>query len=257
MSKADKPVFPARRVLSTGTVLVLTMSLGTGQALAKPAVRTTTSHNAGVEQHSGQHFGWDNPHVTRLVEQSGQSLVDILERTDQSLAAPGQGSAQAANNLGYADDIAKGIALQMPYVLMKDRLEAAKARLQSGATRAFLDDLVPIYSSIDDLKMVSPELATQLKGGLKQAQRLAQSGTRRSALKQMDRVIDGVMASRIDIPIRYVRQQIEFAREALKRDDIDAARKGVEKALGSMIHVVTDDLSVVQAGLPALAPERT
>lgn len=257
MAKTDKPAFPAHRVLSTGTVLVLTMSLGTGQALARPALRTAASHQAAAGQPAVHRFGWDNPHVARLVEQSGQSLVDILERTDQSLAAPDRESARAANSLGYAEDIAKGIALQMPYVLMKDRLEAAKAKLQAGATQAFLDALVSVYASIDDLKMLSPGLARQLEGSLKNAQRLAQSGSRRSALLQMDNLIDGVVASRIDIPIRYVRQQLDIARKALQRDDIAAARKGVEKALGSMIYVVTDDLSAVQADLPALQPERS
>ena len=249
MTKRDKSVFPARHRLSTGTVLMVSLSLGAGQALAQPVVRTPANHAPMMEQNTVHHFGWDDPHVAHVVEQNGQALVDVLERADQSLAAPDQETAMAANDLSYADDIAKGIELQMPYVLMKDRLETAKGQLEAGATHEFFQDLAPVYASIDDLTMLSPELAGQVKNSVKQAENLARSGARDDAIKQVDKVVGDVVASRIDMPIRYVRQQLGIARKALDRDDIGAARKGVEKALGSMIYVVTGDISAVEAGI--------
>ena len=238
-----------RRHLGLGTVLVLTLSSGTAQVFAKAGVQTPVAESQVLEERSVHHYGWAAPDIALMVEQSSQALVDVLERADQSLTAPDQETVLAANNLDYAYDIASGIGLQMPYVETKDRLESAKDKLAAGATQDFIQQLAPVYAGIDDLILVAPELGGQVKGGVTKAESLAKAGKSGEALKQVDDVVDNVVANRIYIPIHYVQDELDIARKALSRNDIAAAHRGVEKALGSMIYVVTGEMSGDRVGV--------
>jgi hypothetical protein len=198
-------------------------------------------------------WGWANPNIAMMVERTSQALVDVLERAAQALA--GQEPVLAANNLAYAQNLAKSIELQMPYVEMKDRLETAKGKLEAGVSHDFFDELAPVYASIDDLLLVAPELGGQVKGKVQKAEQLAKSGKQGEALKQVEEVVNHVIATRVYIPILYVQAQIDVARKALSRDDINSARKGVEKALGSLIVVVTGDTAAGTLDIASPKPE--
>jgi hypothetical protein len=227
-----------RRSLSLSTALVLALSAGAGLAAEAPNDKTSALARER-DQATVHHWGWANPHIAVMVERSSRALVDVLERADQALTV--QEPVLAANNLVYADKLARAIELQMPYVEIKDRLETAKGKLEDGATHDFFDDLAPVYASIDDLLVVAPELSGQVKGKVRNAEKLVKEGKQGEALKQVDEVVDHVIATRVYIPILYVQGQIDAARKALTRDEIKAARKAVEKALGSLKVVIAGD----------------
>jgi hypothetical protein len=220
-----------RRPLVLPLMLALAMSSG-----AVGAFETSGATTQSLQQTTLHHWGWANPEIAGMVEHSSQALVDVLERADQALND--QETELAANNLAYADNIARSIELQMPFYLMKDRLENAKGKLQAGATHAFIDQLAPVYDSITDLQLVAPGLSLEVRGKLQQAEHMARSGKHQQALQQVDEVLDEIVNVRVYVPILDIQGQIDAARKALQQGHIQAARDRLDKALGSMIAIV-------------------
>jgi hypothetical protein len=212
-------------------MLVLALSSG-GIA----AAGTSGSKTESLQQSTVHHWGWANPVIAGMVEHSNQALLDVLQRADQSLKV---GETELAiNNLDYADKIARSIELQMPFYVMKDRLENARGKLEAGATHEFIDQLAPVYDSIADLQLVAPRLGREVHGKVKQAEKLAGSGKRDQALQQVDQVLDKIVTVQVYVPILDIQGQIDAARKALQQQDIPMARDKVDKALGSMIAIV-------------------
>jgi len=209
------------------------------QAATKWGSRTSPTPPQGLEQTTGHRWGWANRRVVLIAEHTGQALVEELTRAKQALGA--QDSALAASNLAYARELAQAIELEMPYVQFNDRLETANGKLGASAARDFFDDLAPAYAGIDDLMLVAPELGEQVKDKARKTQKLAKAGKPGEVLAQVDGLPDHVLAARVYIPIAYVQGQIDAARKTLARCDIEGAYKGVEKALGSLTAVITDD----------------
>jgi len=219
----------SRRPLVLSVILTLTLISGTVAA-------GTTASSASLQQTGLHHWGWANPRIAGMVEHSNQALLDVLQRADQALN--GKESVLAASNLAYADNIARSIELQMPFYVIKDRLDTAKGKLEAGATHAFIDQLAPVYDSIADLQLVAPNLGREVRGDIEQAQRLARSGRRDQALQQVNRVLDKIVTVQVYVPILDIQGQIDAARKALQQGDMPMARDRVDKALGSMIAIV-------------------
>ena len=213
--------------------LILALALSSVDISVAEASASTTEP---LQQTSLHHWGWANPKIAGMVEHSNQALLDVLQRADQALN--GQESELALNNLAYADKIARSIELQMPFYVMKDRLENAKGQLQAGATHAFIDQLAPVYDSIADLRVVAPGLGQEVQGKVQQAQQLARSGKRDQALQQVDQVLDKIVNVQVYVPILDIQGQIDAASKALHHGDMQMARDKVDKALGSMIAIV-------------------
>ena len=220
-----------RRPLVLSLMLVLALSSTAGAVAG-----TSGSMADALQQTSSHHWGWANPEIAGMVEHSNQALLDVLQRADQALN--GGESELALNNLTYADNIARSIELQMPFYVMKDRLENAKGKLLAGATHAFIDQLAPVYASIADLQLVAPRLGQEVRGKVRQAEKLAGSGRRDQALQQVDQVLDKIVSVQVYVPILDIQGQIDAARKDLHQDNIQTARDRVDKALGSMIAIV-------------------
>jgi hypothetical protein len=222
------------RAASLAVALAFAMSAaGAVAAESKPEVPPGRLGQTAVH-----HLGWADPLIAAMVERSAAALVDVLERADQALA--GQSPVLAVSNLAYAENIARGIALQTPYVEIKARLETARKSLEASAAHDFVDDLAPVYASIDDLMLVAPEMAQKVKAEVRQAEGKAQAGAREQALGQVDALIREIVATRVYLPIAYVEGQIDVARKALVRSDIKGARAAVEKALDSLVVIASN-----------------
>ena len=222
---------PVRQPLMLALILALVLSGSTVSASGLSTGGTSES----LQLTTLHHWGWANPEIAGMVEHSNQALLDVLQRADQALNA--QETELAASNLAYADNIALSIELQMPFFVMKERLESAKRNLQMGTNHAFIDQLAPVYASVVDLQLVAPELGHELRDQLQQAQRLAGSGKRDEALQQLDQILDKIVTVRVYVPVLEVKGQIDAARQALQGGDIQVARDKIEQALGSMIAI--------------------
>jgi hypothetical protein len=223
--------------------LMLALSLGSAPILAATSGSTGTAGQEQLQQSTTHYMGWTDPEIAQKVARSGQALIDVLERADQSLVANDGEAVLAQHNLDYAQQIAQGIERQMPYVVMKDKLLNAKGQLEDGATHDFLQTLAPVYSSIDNLALISPRMAGSLRSGVQQAATLAKGGDGKQAAKQIDDVVDQLTLTRVYLPIITVNQQLELAQKALARQDTTGARNAIEQALGSILIVQTGTVS--------------
>jgi len=224
-------------------VLAVALSLGSGALLAGQAPGVGTAAAGTLQQVTTRHPGWDDPRVALKVERNSQVLIDVLRRAERSLAADDGGAALARSNLDYASLIANGIEQAMPYVEITDRLMNARGRLAAGATHAFIEQLVPVYTDIDELAQVSPQMAGQFKQGVERAEAEAVMGQGAEAMERIDEVVDQVVIARAYLPIVYVKQQLDSAHQALSQQDTERARRSVERALGSLVTVSSGSLS--------------
>jgi len=219
--------------------LALALSLGAGAVSAGQP----TAGGETLRQVTTHYPGWDDPLIALKVERNSQVLIDVLKRADQSLAADDGGAVLAWSNLDYASRIANGIEQEMPYVEITDRLMNARDRLAAGAEHAFIEQLAPVYSGIDDLAQVSPQMAGRFRQGVERAEVEAVMGQRAKAMEKIDEVVDRIVITRAYLPILYVERQLERAHQALSRQDTDRARRSVERALGSLVTVSSGSFS--------------
>jgi len=223
--------------------LAVALSLGAGTLYAGQAAGVGSAAGETLEQVTTHHPGWDDPLVALKVERNSQVLIDVLRRADQSLAADDGGAALARSNLDYASRIANGIEQEMPYVEITDRLMNARGRLAAGANHAFIEQLVPVYTAIEDLARVSPQMAGQFRQGVERAEAEAVMGQAAKAMERIDEVVDQVVITRAYLPILYVKRQLDRAHQALSQQDTDRARRSVERALGSLVTVSSGSFS--------------
>ncbi|MET0053027.1 MAG: YfdX family protein [Candidatus Thiodiazotropha sp.] len=223
--------------------LMLALTLGSAPILAATSGAAPATGQEQLQQDTTHYMGWTDPVIAQKVARSGQALIDVLERADQALVANDGEAVLAQHNLDYAQQIAQGIERQMPYVVMKDKLLNAKGQLEDGATHDFLQTLAPVYSSIDNLAMISPRMAGSLRTGVQQAANLAKAGDGKQAAKQIDDVVDQLTLPRVYLPIITVNQQIGLAQKALAKQDMSGARTAIEQALGSILIVQTGTVS--------------
>ncbi|MEJ2393433.1 MAG: YfdX family protein [Candidatus Thiodiazotropha sp.] len=238
-----------------GTLMLITLSLVSGQLLAEQTSQSSSAPGASLQQDVTHHLGWVDPYIANKVERNSQALIDVLERADQALVANDGDAVLARNNLDYAARIADGIEQEMPYVAIKDNLINAKGRIVAGATHDFFQQLVPVYTAIDNLALVSPQMAGNFRQGVEQAESLAKSGNGQAAMKQVDDVVDQLTLSRIYLPILFVKEQITTAQKLLAQKDMVSARQNVERALGSVIAVSTGDVVTGSVVTDATGPD--
>ncbi|MET0088771.1 MAG: YfdX family protein [Candidatus Thiodiazotropha sp.] len=223
--------------------LMLALSLGSAPIMAATSGTQVAAGQEQLQQDTTHYMGWADPVIAQKVARSGQALIDVLERADQALVANDGEAVLARHNLDYAQQIAQGIERQMPYVVMKDKLLNAKGQLEDGATHDFVQTLAPVYSSIDNLAMISPRMAGSLRTGVQQAATLAKAGDAKQAAKQIDDVVDQLTLARVYLPIITVNRQIGLAQKALAKQDMPGARTAIEQALGSILIVQTGTVS--------------
>jgi len=174
----------------------------------------------------------DSSRLSDASEQIGRAVVRQLVNAHEALALGNRDKArknlQAAGSLNYS-------ALRMmPFAVINDDIFNAKGKL--AETELFYDDLLPIYTELDELAMYAPEKALKAKLHLRKAESFAHKNKTKASIKKLDEVMEVVSKTGIYLPVVYVNGQIKAALHDLKQPESDGrtAIKAVDNAIESL-----------------------
>ncbi|MCB1875329.1 MAG: YfdX family protein [Chromatiales bacterium] len=275
---------PLTRTLTASAVAaVLALSLGTSHAAdakaeATSAAKTTAEQNVAKQAEPkderfteretvAAYSGWEDPDMARIAVHGGRALLRHVQAAHAALQADKLGEARTA--LNAASDFAEGLQLMVPYAVVVDNIRNAKQELLASSTGVIVDDLLPIYASLDEMAEFAPELAKSAKTKLDDAVQHASSGDKEKAAAKLDEVADEISATTVYLPVLYVEGQVLAARKALDHDPADTktAATAIDNSLLSLVHatvnmhVFPDEKATARrtapAPAPAPAPEQT
>jgi len=228
LSTPNSRLFP----LSLALLLASTSALADVPAKAHSAPSPqAASESVNIVSSSG----WANPTLAKAEAESGQALLSHLRSAKAWLVAGSPAGARDA--LITAGEFTDALERTMPFVAVADDVTTARNKLLAGEDELFYDDLLPIYASIDDMQIYTPQLARQVHGKVKKAEAQARRGKSREAARTLREVGDEVTHSAVYLPLGYVDRQIHVAKADLRRDHYQPAKAeaAVDKALNSLI----------------------
>lgn len=258
MKAITKPTL-TRKLLATAMAGVLVFSLGSSYA---STVNKTdeTKNKASQEQiltdnQTLDHYaGWQDPDMARVAEHEGRAMLNHIEAAHAALQEHKTGEARAA--LRAAEDFAEGLQLMAPYTVVVDNIHNAKSSEPLAKdTSIAVNDMLPIYSSFDEMSEYTPNLANSAKTKINQAVRHMRKGADHKVAQKLDEIATEISSYTVYIPVNYVENQIESALAALNMDQADTqtANQAIDNAMQSLVqstvnmHFFPKDKSTVQA----------
>ena len=244
MKSNVKPTL-ARTLIATAMAGALAFTLGTGyagntklpagsKAASKEQVQLTDQETID------QYQGWEDPDMARVAVHGGRALLHHVQVAHAALQEHKTGEARAA--LGAAEDFAEGLQLMIPYTVVVDHIRNAKSQLLATDSDVIVDDMLPIYSSLDEMSAYAPELAGKAKSKLDLAMQHLHRGEKHKAAKKLDEIAADISSTTVYLPVNYVENQIESALVSLDKDPADTktANLAIDNALQSLVHATVN-----------------
>ena len=214
-------------------------------AQAQPAPQAKPAQQAQDEQLTeretvAEYPGWEEPGMGRVAVHGGRALLHHIQAAHEALEQNRLG--EARSGLDAAEDFAQGLQLMVPYTVVKDNVRNADHELVSSRAGIIVGDMLPIYSSLDEMSEFAPELAKTTKSKLDEAAQQADKGKQEQAVTKVDEVAEDVSATTVYLPVLYVEHQIEAARNALSQDPADTAtaKTAIDDAQQSLVQATVN-----------------
>ena len=191
-----------------------------------------------VEQVPVKH-SWSR-HIERLVEHTGREVVHHLvvaaEALDKHESGKARGNLIAAQRLNYS------VMQMLPALSVTEDVYNAKGKMAMGENDRFYEDLLPIYSEIDDLAVYVPKAAQKAKRHLKKSEGLARNGQTKQAMASLSKVMEVISETTVYLPVLFVEGQIKAALYGLNQPkrDIPLAKKAIANALDSLSSITEE-----------------
>ncbi len=138
---------------------------------------------------------------------------------------PDQEAAKA--ELSKAETLLDIIQASLPAAEVKDRIWVAQKHLEYKDTREVLPDLVPIFTSLDELADYMP--VDQAKGHLAKAKEAMGKDQKDQAKEELKQVDEALVYVEADLPLSSTRTLVDQAKADLAKSDT----KGADQALSS------------------------
>ncbi len=186
---------------------------------------------------------WTDPAMGAVAVNAGRALIEHL-RSAQALVDEGSVT-QARGALIDSRDFADALERMMPYLVVVEDITDAKDKLLGEDVDVFYDELLPIYASLDQMKVYAPAVSEHARKGVKHAEAKARSGDTKGASATLQDVANELEGTTVYLPIEYVDGQIRAALNALKGQpaDVSLAKKAVTNALHSLTAVSVSDVA--------------
>ena len=172
--------------------------------------------------------------MEKMAEHTGREVVHHLMAAHEALAKGDSGKARG--NLVAAQRLNYSLLQIMPFATVGEEVYNAKGKLALGEADVVYDQLLPIYSELDELAVYAPEPAKRAKAHLKKAESAARSGDNKTAITSLQEVFDEVSATTLYVPVMYVEGQLKAALYALNQPtrDVKTAQMAIENAMESL-----------------------
>lgn len=204
--------------------------------LAKTSDNTTSSYVTHVTTVAG----WTGSEMEKKATQTGRDIVASLADAHQALMNGDQ--KLALKSLRKAGELNANVLTMMPFATIEEDMYNAKGKLASSETTHYINDLLPIYTQLDELQVYAPETAKRIRSHLKKSEDSAHRGKVKEAMTRLDDVMDELSATTVYMPVKFVGGQIKAAIGALDKSSPDqaTANKAVNNALDSLSAYTSD-----------------
>jgi hypothetical protein len=137
--------------------------------------------------------------------------------------------------LDQADSLLDIIEAGLPTTKVKDRIWVAKKHLEYENTEEVLPDLIPIYTSLDELVDIMP--TDVAKKHLDQVKSHLKAGDREKAEASLDATAAALQYTEVDLPLSSTRQLVAQARADMNREAMDQADNALKTAEDSVVYL--------------------
>lgn len=144
----------------------------------------------------------------------------------------------AKEQLNKADTLLNIIEASLPTAVVKDRIWVAKKHLEYEDSQQVIPDLIPIYSSLDELLDYMP--VSQAKQHLDKAKAQLDKNNKEQAAQELQATDAALLYTQIDMPLSATRQQVAAARTALSKGQLKDADKALKTAEDNVIVMSVD-----------------
>ncbi|MCB1787439.1 MAG: YfdX family protein [Chromatiaceae bacterium] len=143
--------------------------------------------------------------------------------------------AAASAQLAKSEQLLDIIQAALPTTKVKDRIWVARKHLEYEDTREVLPDLIPIYTSLDELVDYVP--TSVAKAHLDNAKQALKKGDKEQASRQLQEVDDALMYVEADLPLGSTRELVDQAKQALTKNDSKTADQVLAQAEDNVVFV--------------------
>jgi hypothetical protein len=153
---------------------------------------------------------------------------------------------KASEELDKSKKLLDIIQASLPTTKIKDHIWVAKKHLEYEDTREVLPDLIPIYSSLEELVDYMP--TSQAKDHLDQAKQALENGDKSQAKEQLLATDDALLYVEADLPLSSTRRLVDQAKADLVKDDIKSANQALRAAEDNTVFIsIAVNSPIVQA----------
>ncbi len=142
-------------------------------------------------------------------------------------------AAAAKSELQQAQTLLSIIETALPTSEVKDRIWVAKKHLEYKDSEEIVPDLIPIYSSLDDLVDFMP--VKEAQEHLQQAQADLEKGDKDKAKEELEATDEALVYTEIDLPFASTRQLVSQALTDLAKGDSHKAEKALQEAESNVV----------------------
>ncbi len=134
----------------------------------------------------------------------------------------------ARDELDKANRLLDIIQASMPTTEIRDRIWIAKKHLEYEDTQEVVSDLIPIYSSLDELVDYMP--VQSAKTHLDNAKQQMKQGNKEPATEELDATNAALLYTEADLPLAATRRLVASANVELEKGNGDAANAALKSA---------------------------
>jgi hypothetical protein len=210
------------------------LALAIAMAGVGPAMLTAPVSAANIQEEVSTVPGKSiSPQEEAVISSAG---VKVLRHIAQARSDIHTKDMEAAKNeLDQAEKLLNIIQQALPTTEVKDRIWVAKKHLEYENSQEVLPDLIPIYSSLDELVDVMP--VDMAKKHLDEARKHLKSGDKEQARKSLEATDAALQYTEVDLPLHATRQLVAEARAALSKEKSDQADKALKSAEDSVVYL--------------------
>lgn len=186
-----------------------------------------------------------DPQMAQIAVDTGRALVRDMNGALAHLNA--NDTRLARGEVKKSLSLANALQAILPYTVVVDKLIDQRGKVDYEDHGAFQDDILPIYSDIEELELFAPQTANKAKRHLNEASQNMKAGKKQATKDSLKAVGDAISEGTVYLPVGYVHTELQSAESALnkKSPDMGAARTALQNALQSVTAFV-DETDVTQ-----------
>ena len=210
------------------------LALAIAMAGVGPAMLAAPVSAANIQEEVSMAPGKSiSPQEEAVISSAGVKVLRHIAQARSDIH--GKDMEAAKNELAQADKLLNIIQQALPTTEVKDRIWVAKKHLEYEDSQQVLPDLIPIYSSLDELVDVMPvEVAKQ---HLDEAKKHLMSGDKEQARKSLDATDAALQYTEVDLPLHTTRRFVAEAMANLSKEKSDQADQALKSAEDSVVYL--------------------